>query len=61
MGMIGLGRIGANMVRRLREGQEWVVFDISPKATWGPSEANKVVSPTGLAQSKAEWTGEQLE
>lgn len=33
MGMIGLGRMGANMVRRLlRGGHECVVFDLSPKA-----------------------------
>ena len=33
LGMIGLGRMGANMVRRLlRGGQECVVFDLSPKA-----------------------------
>ena len=33
LGMIGLGRMGANMVRRLlRKGHECVVFDMSPKA-----------------------------
>jgi 6-phosphogluconate dehydrogenase len=33
IGMIGLGRMGANMVRRLlRGGHECVVFDLSPKA-----------------------------
>jgi 6-phosphogluconate dehydrogenase len=33
LGMIGLGRMGANMVRRLlRAGHECVVFDVSPKA-----------------------------
>ncbi len=33
LGMIGLGRMGANMVRRLlRAGHECVVFDRSPKA-----------------------------
>lgn len=33
LGMIGLGRMGANMVRRLvKKGQECVVFDLSPKA-----------------------------
>ena len=33
LGMIGLGRMGANMVRRLSEGgHECVVFDMSPKA-----------------------------
>jgi 6-phosphogluconate dehydrogenase len=33
MGMVGLGRMGANMVRRLlRGGHECVVFDVSPEA-----------------------------
>jgi len=33
LGMIGLGRMGANMVRRLlRGGHEWVVFDMSVNA-----------------------------
>ena len=33
LGMIGLGRMGANMVRRLiRKGHEGVVFDRSPQA-----------------------------
>jgi len=32
LGMIGLGRMGANMVRRLlKDGHQCVVFDISPK------------------------------
>ena len=33
LGMIGLGRMGANMVRRLlKNGHRCVVFDRSPKA-----------------------------
>src|SRR5438093_9317826 len=33
LGMVGLGRMGANMVRRLiRKGHGCVVFDMSPKA-----------------------------
>jgi 6-phosphogluconate dehydrogenase len=36
LGMIGLGRMGANMVRRLiRGGHECVVFDVSAKAVEG--------------------------
>lgn len=33
LGMIGLGRMGSNMVRRLiGGGHQCVVFDVSPKA-----------------------------
>ena len=33
LGMVGLGRMGANMVRRLiKAGHDCVVFDMSPKA-----------------------------
>ena len=33
LGMIGLGRMGANMVRRLlKDGHQCVAFDMSPKA-----------------------------
>ncbi len=33
IGMVGLGRMGANMVRRLlKEGHQCVVFDVTPKA-----------------------------
>jgi len=36
LGMIGLGRMGANMVRRLlKNGHQCVVFDMSPKAVAG--------------------------
>jgi len=36
LGMVGLGRMGANMVRRLlRAGHDCVVFDMSPKAVEG--------------------------
>ena len=33
LGMVGLGRMGANLVRRLmRDGHECVVFDVNPDA-----------------------------
>lgn len=36
LGMIGLGRMGANMVRRLlREGHQCVVFDVFPESVHG--------------------------
>ena len=33
LGMVGLGRMGANIVRRLmRNGHECVVFDVNPES-----------------------------
>src|SRR5215467_9353613 len=62
LGMIGLGRMGANMVRRLlKNGQECVVFDRSPgvvnqlvkeKATGAASLADLV---TKLERPRAIW------
>ena len=45
LGMVGLGRMGANMVRRLlRAGHDCVVFDMSPKAVEGLVKENAVGS-----------------
>jgi 6-phosphogluconate dehydrogenase len=45
LGMIGLGRMGANMVRRLiRGGHECVVFDMFPKAVDELAKENAVPS-----------------
>jgi 6-phosphogluconate dehydrogenase len=62
LGMVGLGRMGANMVRRLiRGGHDCVVFDMSPKsvaglvaekATGSNSLADMV---TKLAKPRAIW------
>ncbi len=36
LGMIGLGRMGANMVRRLLEnGHQCIVYDLNPARIWG--------------------------
>jgi 6-phosphogluconate dehydrogenase len=49
VGMIGLGRMGANMARRLlRAGHETVVFDLSPGAVAG-LVAEKAVGASSLA------------
>ena len=46
LGMIGLGRMGANMARRLvRGGHECVVFDRSQKAMDGRSGADSGAAP----------------
>jgi len=45
IGMIGLGRMGANMVRRLlKGGHQCVVFDMSPKAVTELTQNNAVGS-----------------
>jgi 6-phosphogluconate dehydrogenase len=50
IGMIGLGRMGANMVRRLLEGgHECVVFDMSPKAVQ-ELVAERAVGSSSLAE-----------
>jgi len=50
LGMIGLGRMGANMVRRLlRGGHQCVVFDRSPKAVKDLTE-EKAVGASTLAE-----------
>jgi 6-phosphogluconate dehydrogenase (decarboxylating) len=53
LGMIGLGRIGANMIRRLlKDGRECVlkagttVFKYEPD-TWGPTIVEQMVMPQG--------------
>ena len=48
LGMIGLGRMGANMVRRLlKGGHQCVVFDVSPKAV-DELVQEKAVGSSGL-------------
>src|SRR5271169_3547928 len=50
LGMVGLGRMGANMVRRLlKGGHECVVFDMSPKAV-SELAAENAVGSTSLAE-----------
>src|SRR4051812_4758615 len=55
LGMIGLGRMGANMVRRLvRDGHECVVYDVDPAvATALAEEANGITAAASLADLSA--------
>jgi 6-phosphogluconate dehydrogenase len=47
MGMVGLGRMGANMVRRLtRKGHECVVYDVNPQAAKDLAKEGAVASTT---------------
>jgi 6-phosphogluconate dehydrogenase len=62
LGMIGLGRMGANMVRRLmRDGHDCVVFDVSPDAVRtlageGAVGANSMADLVGrLNKPRAAW------
>src|SRR6266581_2138848 len=49
LGMVGLGRMGANMVRRLlKGGHECVVFDMSPKS-FSDLTAENAVGSSSLA------------
>jgi 6-phosphogluconate dehydrogenase len=56
LGMIGLGRMGANMVRRvIRKGHQCVVFDRSPKSV-GELARDKAVGSTSLADLVSKLT-----
>src|SRR6516164_9671422 len=62
LGMIGLGRMGANMVRRLRRGgHQCIVFDRSPKAVEELMKENAVGAASlrefvgSLAKPRAVW------
>jgi len=62
LGMIGLGRMGANMVRRLiKGGHECVVYDVSPKSVEALAKEKAVGSASlqdfvkKLAKPRAVW------
>jgi 6-phosphogluconate dehydrogenase len=62
IGMIGLGRMGANMVRRLlKEGHQCVVYDLSPQIVQELAKENAVGSSTladfvkKLTKPRAVW------
>jgi 6-phosphogluconate dehydrogenase len=57
LGMIGLGRMGANIVRRLmRDGHECVVYDVSPDAV-AELEAEGAVGATSIEDLVAKLDG----
>jgi 6-phosphogluconate dehydrogenase len=50
LGMVGLGRMGANMVRRLvANGHECVVFDMSPKVVEDMAKEKSITGASSLA------------
>src|SRR5690606_41770919 len=50
LGMIGLGRMGANLVRRVvRAGHEAVVYDVDPAAVAALTDGTEAGSITGAA------------
>jgi 6-phosphogluconate dehydrogenase len=62
LGMIGLGRMGANLVRRLiRDGHECVVYDLSPAAVKGLEKESAIASQslqdfvTRLSKPRIAW------
>jgi len=62
LGMIGLGRMGANMVRRLTQaGQQCVVYDVDPKAVCSVIEHGVIGKPSlpelvaALTKPRAIW------
>src|SRR5262245_37289324 len=62
LGMIGLGRMGANMVRRLmRAGHQCVVYDLNPESVKGMAKEGAVGASSfddflaKLSQPRAIW------
>jgi 6-phosphogluconate dehydrogenase len=48
LGVVGLGRMGANIVRRLmRDGHTCVVFDVNPKAVTALEQEGATASRRG--------------
>ena len=56
LGMVGLGRMGANMVKRLAEdGHEIVVFDVSQKAVEGVAKDSTIETFAALRLEVKSW------
>ena len=57
LGMVGLGRMGANLVRRLmRAGHECVVYDVNPATVDAARRARVRPVPTTLDEFVAKLT-----
>jgi 6-phosphogluconate dehydrogenase len=57
LGMVGLGRMGANMVRRLiRDGHELVVFDVQEEAVTALAQETGAVGASSLADLVSKLT-----
>ncbi len=57
LGMVGLGRMGANMVRRLvRDGHELVVFDVSAEVTAALASETGATAASSLADLVSKLT-----
>ncbi len=57
LGMVGLGRMGANMVRRLvRDGHELVVYDVSPDAVTSLAQETGATGATSLEDMVSKLT-----
>src|SRR3981081_485851 len=55
LGMVGLGRMGANMVRRLvAHGHECIVFDVSPKVVADMAKEKGIVGSASLQDMVSE-------
>jgi 6-phosphogluconate dehydrogenase len=58
LGMVGLGRMGANMVRRLvRDGHELVVFDVSADAVTALAQETGATGATSLEDMVSKLNG----
>ena len=56
LGMVGLGRMGANLVRRLmRDGHDCVVYDVNPDPI-KELEGEGATGASSLAEMARSWT-----
>ena len=56
LGMVGLGRMGANIARRLRGGHECVVYDVSEEAVKGVAFTTSTSAPAAASGASSAAT-----